>query len=71
MVESKSMKTLNEIAYKLNISTPTLSAKCRDGSFKTARKIRENHIDTWYIDDKEAEDYITNFKPYAKAKRSN
>lgn len=61
MVESKNMKKLNELASKLKVSNPAVNAWCRAGKFKTTRKIRDNHIDTWYIDDDEFNNFVNNY----------
>ena len=61
MVESKNMKKLNELASKLKVSNSAVNAWCRAGKFKTAGKIRDNHIDTWFIDDLEFDEFVTNY----------
>lgn len=53
---------LSEIAKKLKTNSSYLSTLCRQGKFKTAYRVFENHSNCWHVEDKEAEEYMRNFR---------
>ena len=56
------MIQLTEVAKRLKTYPSTLTAKARAGVFKTAKKIPIDHCEKWFIEEKEAEEFIKNYK---------
>lgn len=49
---------LTELGRILKLSRTTLNNWARSGKLKTAKKIKENHLEIWVIDDQEALKFI-------------
>jgi len=49
---------ITELQKILKLNRTTINNYARQGKFKTAHKVKENHIEIWVVDDEEAQQFI-------------